>query len=272
VDSATDDTARRTQESFGYEWTHFSNWRHSGQTNFLDYFQGVDLTELKGRVVLDAGCGMGRHAREMARFAGQVVAIDFSHAIDQAARNTADLENVDCVQADLLSLPFADSTFDFVYSLGVLHHLEATEHAIANLVSKVKKGGRVRVYLYWKRTGWIGRLLTAVTFVRRGTTRLPFAALKVVCWCLSIGLFVLVITPYRLLSLFGAAFHRKWPLFVYTKYPFNVLYNDQFDRFSAPLEKRYRPDEVAQLLENAGLRDVRVVPCFGWIGEGVRRD
>jgi SAM-dependent methyltransferase len=272
VNIVSGETARRTQESFGYEWTHFKDWHYSGQTNFTDYFQGTDLAGLKTKVVLDAGCGMGRHAREMARFAGHVVAVDFSDAIDQAARNTAELENVDCVQADLLNLPFADSSFDFVYSLGVLHHLEDTEQAIANLVRKVKRGGKLRVYLYWKRSGWAGLLLAGVTLIRRVTTRMPFAALRIGCFFLSGCLLAGVIAPCRLLSLLGARFHEGWPLFVYTKYPFNVLYNDQFDRFSAPLEKRYGPDEVARLLEVAGLKEVRVMNCFGWIGEGVRTE
>ena len=46
-----------------------------------------------------------------------------ARAIDQAARNTQEFANVDCVQADLLALPLPDESFDFVYSLGVLHHL-----------------------------------------------------------------------------------------------------------------------------------------------------
>jgi SAM-dependent methyltransferase len=269
---ASDETARRTQESFGYEWTHFNNWRYSGQTNFEDYFQGVDLAGLKEKVVLDAGCGMGRHAREMARFANQVVALDFSRAIDQAARNTVDLKNVDCVQADLLNLPFPDATFDYVYSLGVLHHLEDTDRAIAGLVRTLKPGGRLRIYLYWKRTGWPGRVLAAVAVVRRLTIRMPFSVLKLACYFLSIFLFGGVIVPYRVLSALNVHVHEDWPLFVYAKYPFNVLYNDQFDRFSAPLEKRYDSQEVTDLLEAAGLRDVRVLRCFGWIGEGVRVD
>src|SRR5436305_6287490 len=48
----TDSVGRRTQASFGYEWTHFSDWRHSGETNFNDYFQGVDLPSLRGKLVL----------------------------------------------------------------------------------------------------------------------------------------------------------------------------------------------------------------------------
>src|SRR5438067_2517657 len=84
VDVPTDQTAKRTQDSFGYEWTHFNDWTQSGETNFKDYFQGIDLADLRDFVVLDAGCGMGRHARQIAAHARHVVAVDFSEAIDQA--------------------------------------------------------------------------------------------------------------------------------------------------------------------------------------------
>jgi SAM-dependent methyltransferase len=265
-----DAMSKRTQASFGYEWTHFSDWRQSGETNFNDYFAGVNLSSLRGGIVLDAGCGMGRHARQVARHAGRVVAVDFSRAIDQASRNVAGLGNVHCIQADVLALPFADATFDFVYSLGVLHHLEATERALAALVAKVKPGGRLRVYLYWKRHGWQGRLLALVTLARRGTVRLPFPVLRAGCAVLSAALYASIVMPYRALSALGVRRHEAWPLFVYTKYPFTVIYNDQFDRFSAPIEKRYDREEVQALLEAAGLRDVHVRPCFGWIAEGTR--
>lgn len=265
-----DDAARRTQASFGYEWTHFNEWRQSGETNFNDYFQGIDLASLAGCLVLDAGCGMGRHARQVAAFSRRVIAVDFSQAIDQAAQNTADCPNVDCIQADLLALPLSDDMFDFVYSLGVLHHLCETERALAGLVSKLKPGGKLRVYLYWKRHGWQGQALRIVTFARRLTTRLPFPVLRLLCCLLSVGLCVSVVLPYRVLSKLGVRRHESWPLFVYSKYPFNVLYNDQFDRFSAPIEKRYNSDELRHLLQGVGLRDIQVRPCFGWIADGIK--
>ena len=270
VDVPDDETARRTQASFGYEWTHFNDWRQSGETNFNDYFQGLDLAALGDAVILDGGCGMGRHARQAARFARQVVAVDFSSAIDQARRNTADVGNVDCVQADLLALPLADGAFDFVYSLGVLHHLAETERALHTLVRKLRPGGTLRIYLYWKRHGWKGRVLGVVTAARRATTRMPFPALRGFCRVLSVGLFGGVVLPYRALSAAGVRGIEDWPLFVYSKYPFSVLYNDQFDRFSAPIEKRYDADEVHALLERAGLVNVTVRPCFGWIADGTK--
>lgn len=270
VDVAEDDLSRRTQESFGYEWNEFSDWTASGETNFADYFSGLRLDTLAGAVVLDAGCGMGRHARQIAPHVGQVVAVDFSRAIDAAARNLSGLDNVLCVQADLRALPLQDDVFDFVYSLGVLHHLEDTSGVLRHLVRKARIGGRVRIYLYWKRHGPVGALLGAATLMRKVTTRLAMQPLKAVSWMTSVLLAGAVIVPYRLLARAGIAVRPGWPLAVYTKYPFQVLYNDQFDRLSAPLEKRYDAAEVRDLLVSAGLREVRVFDRFGWIGEGIR--
>jgi SAM-dependent methyltransferase len=270
VDAPRDGAGERTQASFGYEWTHFNDWRPSGDVNFQDYFETTDLGSLRDAVVLDAGCGMGRHARQIAPFVSKVIAIDFSRAIEQAARNTADAGNVDCVQGDLLALPLADESFDFVYSLGVLHHLDDTAGALRGLVAKLRPGGRLRVYLYWKRHGWRGGLLRMATAARVVSTRLPLPVLRAGCYALSIALSACVITPYRIAAALGVKLADDWPLVVYAKYPFTVLYNDQFDRFSAPIEKRYDADEVRALLETAGLRAVRVQPRFGWIAEGVK--
>jgi SAM-dependent methyltransferase len=269
-DDATADLAARTRASFGYEWTHFNRWQDSGEISFRDSFETADLTALAGACVLDAGCGMGRHARQVAAHARHVVAVDFSRAIEQAAMNTREVGNVDCVQADLLRLPFPDATFDYVYSLGVLHHLGNTEDGVRALVATLKPGGRLRVYLYWKRHGPVGAVLRLVNAVRPLTTRLPFWLLRWFCWMLSAVLWLAVILPYRLLRALGVRGMDTWPLFVYARYPFRVLYNDQFDRFSAPLEKRYDPEEVSALLESAGLREVRVESRFGWIAEGVK--
>jgi SAM-dependent methyltransferase len=270
VTDVQDELARRTRESFGYEWTHFADWTDSGQTNFEQYFSGIDLAALGEARVLDAGCGMGRHARMLAKHVGQIVAVDFSAAIEQAAKNTREAGNVDCVQGDIMALPVADEAFDFAYSMGVLHHIADTPGALGNVVRKVRPGGRVRIYLYWQHHGLKGALLAIVAAARRLTTRLPYPVLKAFCWVLSVGLMAGVIVPYRALWALGVRGHSSWPLFVYRPYPFRILYNDQFDRFSAPLEQRFDADQVKALMERAGLRDVVVTSSFGWIGEGVR--
>jgi len=270
VDQPADPVARHTQASFGYEWTHFHDWSHSGEKNFLDYFSKLDLCDLSEAVVLDAGCGMGRHAKQLAPYVRQILAVDFSRAIESTARNVSHQHNVVCLQADLTDLPVRDGVCDFVYSMGVVHHLADTQGAVLGLARKVRPGGRLRLYLYWKRTGFSGVLLRFVSYARHLTTRLPFPLLRGFCWVLSAALYGTLILPYRGLKKFGVNAPSRWPLYVYTKYPFRVLYNDQFDRFSAPLEKRYTAEEAAALLQTAGLRDVSVIPMFGWIVEGVK--
>ena len=270
VSTPADKIARRTQASFGYEWSQFNDWSISGETNFQQYFGDFDFQWVRGRTVLDAGCGMGRHARQIAPHVGQLIAMDFSQAIDHAAKNTADQPNVLCIQGDITRAPVADSAFDLVYSLGVLHHLADTEGAVRSLLSKVKPGGRLRIYLYWRRQGIAGALLRGVEWVRVLTTRMPFGVLKAFCWMVSVMLWLGVVLPYRAFSAIGARRHEKWPLAVYARYPFGVLFNDQFDRFSAPIEQRWTESEVRSLMARLGLCNVRVVPSFGWIAEGTK--
>src|SRR2546426_12679790 len=81
-----------------------------------------------GRRVLDAGCGKRRHLRLAAAFgAREVIAVDLGPAVDAAAQNTADLDNVHVVQGDLTRPPFRPASVDLIYSIGVLHHLPEPE-------------------------------------------------------------------------------------------------------------------------------------------------
>lgn len=66
---------------------------------------------------LDLGCGLGRQTAELARRGYRVV------GIDPAARLLAQGARGDYAAADALALPFVDGSFDFVYVIGVLHHL-----------------------------------------------------------------------------------------------------------------------------------------------------
>jgi len=101
-------------------------------------------------------------------------------------------------------------------------------------------------------------------------TRLLFALLRFLCWVLSVLLFALVVVPSKAARAVGVRGLESWPLYVYAKYPFTVLDNNQFDRFAAPIEKRYSPESVRDLLTRVGLTDVSVRHCFGWVGDGTR--
>lgn len=259
----------RTATSFAYEWEHFGAPRTAWAKNFADYMQPGRPEDLDGCTVLDVGTGSGRHAAQAAAHGAHVAAVDLGASIDVARRNVPD--DVLTVQADAERLPFEPQSFDFVMSLGVLHHLPDTEHALRNVARYARPGGLVHVYLYWVPERHGHRILLAgVTAVRRATVRMPHRLLHLLCYPLAAALHVLFVLPQRALreAPHGRRLAAALPLKTYADYPFGVLVNDQFDRFSAPLERRFTRAQVAAMLEDAGLEEVTVVPNHGWVARG----
>ena len=262
-----------TRESFGFEWTHFSEMLPEWERNARFYFEPLGDGALAGALVLEGGCGKGRHTYHALKSGARMVAVDFSRAIDVAAHNCREVAGDRLfVQADLMALPFAPSTFDLAFSFGVLHHLPDPEAGFGRLVATVRPGGRVLVYLYHALEGEPVKqaILRAVTAVRRMTVRMPHRALLPATTALGYALYAGVVTPYKILSRFEAtrAIAEKMPLRVYADYPVRVIVNDQFDRFSAPIENRYRRDEVAGWLQRAGLTDIAIHAGYGWRAVG----
>ena len=109
-----------------------------------------------------------------------------------------------------------------------------------------------------------------MTAARTITTRLPLPLLRILTWVVAAVLYAGYVAPAKAASRISAL--RPWiarlPLGQYVDYPFRVFWNDQFDRFSAPLEKRYRRAEVEALLAGAGLEDVRILGGYGWRAAG----
>lgn len=118
--------------------------------------------------VLDAGCGVGGMAAALGRF-GLVVGVDYSPlAMHYARRN----HPIALGQANVLSLPFPDATFDLVTSFDVLYHRSVSDanQALREAQRVLRPGGRllVRVPAYdWLR----GRHDTLVHTERRFTAR-----------------------------------------------------------------------------------------------------
>lgn len=71
---------------------------------------------------LDLGCGLGAQARELRRHGHRVVGVDAALGLLQAGAREGPGE-VPVANASAVRLPFADASLDFVYAVGVLHHL-----------------------------------------------------------------------------------------------------------------------------------------------------
>ena len=111
----------RTKSAYGLQWNRFRIIR--AEEDRATFFNRTGLTTelLEGKLVLDAGCGMGRYLRIAAgEPCGHVIGMDLSRAVEAARELTADLTGVSVVRGDLLRLPFSAESFDVIYSLGVL--------------------------------------------------------------------------------------------------------------------------------------------------------
>ncbi|MFZ9863861.1 MAG: class I SAM-dependent methyltransferase [Ilumatobacteraceae bacterium] len=104
-----------------------------------------------GDLVLDAGAGFGRHAYEVARLGGRIVALDYADDEVRTTRATfgAMIEEgqiapdryVGALRGDATRLPFADGTFDRVITSEVLEHIQNDVAAIAELARVLRPGG-----------------------------------------------------------------------------------------------------------------------------------
>ncbi len=101
------------------------------------------------KLILEVGPGSGFNSRFMAEnTSGHVIAADISEGAHATFQNTRDLPNCHVVQADVMDLPFPDSTFDFVIADGILHHTPNTRRALEALFKKVRPGGQMFFYVY----------------------------------------------------------------------------------------------------------------------------
>ena len=137
-------------ESFGFQWNSFDVRRQQEDEDVFQVKTGVALTDLRGKLVLDAGCGGGRYTRVAADHGAYVVGVDRSSAVEKARSLTSEHANVQLVQADLTRLPFRPQTFDAVFSIGVLHHSPDCRASFDAVAKMVKPGGTLSVWLYRK--------------------------------------------------------------------------------------------------------------------------
>jgi SAM-dependent methyltransferase len=251
--------ASRTAEAFGYEWLNFTEMHEEYKEQFLDWIKPLNSDFFKGKIVMDAGCGMGRHTYFSSEFGSKfVVGVDISESIKIAREHTKDKENVGIVKGDIYNLPFKD-TFDLVYCIGVLHHLPEPEGGFKSLVKHVKKGGTIFAWVYGKESE---TMMKPLLVLRKLTTKMPLGMLKGFSLAMTVMLW-----PIVKLS--------KQAFFSYlSKFSFKQVHSIIFDQLVAPIANYYTKEEFEKWFENAGLKEVVITSRNNnsWRGMGVKAD
>src|SRR5215213_8761348 len=152
-----------TAANFGWQWQHFTQEDERYAEQFLGWIAPVTPEFFREKVVLEGGCGKGRHTQLAARWgARDVVGIDLSVAVETAFASTRSLPNAHVIQADIYRLPLARK-FDYAFSVGVLHHLPDPRGGFLSLASKVKPGGHLSAWIYGAENNeWITRFVNPV--------------------------------------------------------------------------------------------------------------
>ena len=109
---------------------------------------GGSLDVLRGKSVLEVGCGAGRFTELLLEAGARVFASDLSTAVEANYDNCHGAAGYFVCQADLRALPAAPEIFDFVICLGVIQHTPSPEDTVAALCSFVRPGGTLVIDHY----------------------------------------------------------------------------------------------------------------------------
>jgi 2-polyprenyl-3-methyl-5-hydroxy-6-metoxy-1,4-benzoquinol methylase len=120
----------------------------------------IPFSALRGREVLEIGCGMGLHTELMVRAGARVTALDLSPTSVEACTARLRLKGLtaEVRQGDAEGLPFPDKHFDFVWSWGVIHHSSRTAKIVREIARVLRPEGECRIMVY-NREGMAARVI-----------------------------------------------------------------------------------------------------------------
>ncbi len=138
---------RAIDERFFLSSKTFGHPRYPDQTPFSEV---IDYDVLRGKPVLEIGCGAGSQAAVFAKMEARITAIDLTAQAAAMTRHRFDLEGLpgSVQRGDAEHLAFADERFDLVWSWGVIHHTADIRRAVAEIHRVLKPGGAARVMVY----------------------------------------------------------------------------------------------------------------------------
>jgi len=143
--------AEESVSFFDFEWNLFPFVNNEKELQFrgFDRYQ-IKAEDIKGKLLLDAGCGAGTSSEYFLKKGANVVSVDLSNAINVAAKKLYSYKNWNGFKADITKLPFPDNYFDYVHCEGVIQHTHNSFETVKELVRVTKVGGHIAAWHYTK--------------------------------------------------------------------------------------------------------------------------
>ncbi len=181
--------------SFGFEWNiHGKTQYDSASGAAISYERFFKETQwpkdLRGELLLEAGCGSGRFTEHAAATGAMVISFDLSNAVEANYRSNGHKKNVLIVQADIYHMPFARESFDRIYCLGVLQHTPDVHRSFVALSDHLKKNGSLVIDVY-RKFHWLKQMFFTKYWIRPITKK---------------------IDPQKLYSIISLYIHLMWPI------------------------------------------------------------
>jgi uncharacterized protein YbaR (Trm112 family) len=275
--SRIEEDKAETAENFGWQWTHFTQEDVKYPQQFLGWLQPVTPDFFQGKLVLEGGCGKGRHTKLAAEWgAKEIVGIDLGDGVESAFALTRHLPNAHIVQCDIFRLPLR-KVFDYAFSVGVLHHTPDPKKAFLSLASKVHKEGHISAWVYGAENNeWITRYVNPI---REGfTSRISQPLLYQLSKLPTLSLFLGTKLIYRPANTIAKPLARRLFYNDYMNHLADFGWREQhnivFDHLVAPTAFYISREEFASWWKEIGAEDAEIVwhNRNSWCGFGrVRR-
>jgi len=145
--------------NFAFQWARFSKLRSDSYNksniirNTILKRSGWDQDYLKGKLVLECGCGAGHDTEALLGLGAKVISFDLSNSVDVAVENNGSSNDVLVLQADIFKIPLQVDLFDVVYCHRVIQHTPEPENAFYSIARHARKGGDIFLHSYsthWK--------------------------------------------------------------------------------------------------------------------------
>lgn len=249
-------------ERFGYEWNKYSEIKPEFEEQFRRWLPFYQPTDWVGKHFLDVGCGMGRNSYWPLTYgavSGRSVDVD-DKSLASAKRTLSRFANSEVQKCSAYDLA-ATAHFDVAFSIGVIHHLEFPEKALAAMRGAVKPGGDVAIWVYGRENnGW---LLWALDPARK----LLFSWLPI-SWVHFLSVFPAALLWVLLrIGLSQLEYFR-----LLRRLSFPNLRSIVFDQMLPRIANYWRRDEVETLMREAGLDNIELawVNEMSWAARGQR--